>query len=204
MTARAEAAAATGERILRHALALFLRLPYEELSLERIARAAGVTVQTVIRRFRSKDGLIAAAAAQVTAEVTAQRSQAPVADIPGAIANLMEHYESVGPLAIRVLEQERIPAMRRIAVAGRELHRGWVTEVLGPLLGDATALPLERRIDQLVTVTDLYVWKLLRIDLGRSRVETESTLIDLVARVVAVALPTRRAGGRGPRRQETP
>src|SRR5881394_2175408 len=177
MTARAEAAAATGQRILRHALALFLRLPYQELSLERIARAAGVTVQSVIRRFRSKDGLIAAAAAQVTAEVTAQRSQAPVADIPGAIANLMEHYESVGPLALRVLEQERIPSMRRIAVAGRELHRGWVTEVLGPLLGDVGVPPRERRIDQLVTVTDLYVWKLLRIDLGRSRVETEATLI---------------------------
>lgn len=202
MDARAVAAAATGERILREALVLFMRHPFHDLSLEMVARGAGVTVQTVIRRFGSKEGLIAAAAAQVTAEVSAQRSQAPAGDVRGAIANLMTHYESVGPLVIRVLEQEQIPSLRQIAGAGRTLHRQWVTDILGSLVKDGSAPLRQRRLDQLVVVTDLYVWKLLRLDLERSREETEATLIDLVERVVASGPPP--APRRSPPRRRVP
>ncbi|MFL5885485.1 MAG: helix-turn-helix domain-containing protein, partial [Thermoleophilaceae bacterium] len=57
MTARAEAAAATGERILEAAAELFHARPFDEVTLEDVARRAGVSSQTVIRRYGSKEGL---------------------------------------------------------------------------------------------------------------------------------------------------
>jgi AcrR family transcriptional regulator len=61
MSARAEATARTGERILDAAIDLFWEQPTDRLSLEDVARRADVSVQTVIRRFGGKDGLLAAA-----------------------------------------------------------------------------------------------------------------------------------------------
>jgi AcrR family transcriptional regulator len=62
MVARAEAAAATAERILDAAIEVFWETPGEQFSLDEVARRAGVTVQTVIRRFGGRGGLFAAAA----------------------------------------------------------------------------------------------------------------------------------------------
>ena len=62
MVARAEAAEATARAIIAAARRLFSELPYDEVSLPAVAAAAGVTVQTLLRRFGSKDGLFAAAA----------------------------------------------------------------------------------------------------------------------------------------------
>jgi AcrR family transcriptional regulator len=56
------AAKATAEAIIAAARLLFARLPYDEVSLPEVAKQAGVTVQTVLRRFGSKDKLFAAAA----------------------------------------------------------------------------------------------------------------------------------------------
>ena len=56
MTARAETAAATGERILDAAEELFWSRPLHKLHLQDVAAGAGVTVQTIIRRFGSKNG----------------------------------------------------------------------------------------------------------------------------------------------------
>ena len=40
-----------------------------------------------------------------------QRGEAPVGDIPAAVANLVEHYESDGDMALHLLRQEqRVPA----------------------------------------------------------------------------------------------
>ena len=61
MTSRAESAARTGERILDSAIALFWEQPTDRLSLDEVARRADVSVQTVIRRFGGKDGLLVAA-----------------------------------------------------------------------------------------------------------------------------------------------
>ena len=49
MVARAESAAATGERILDAAVEVFWELPREQITLDEVARRAGVAVQTVIR-----------------------------------------------------------------------------------------------------------------------------------------------------------
>lgn len=176
MTARAEAARETGERILDAAEALFLEHPFPELSLPLIAERAGVTVQTLIRRFENKEKLVAVAAERVMARVLAQRSQARPGDVGGAVDNLLEHYEAVGPLVLRMLAQEHVPALAAIAAQGRKLHRDWVEHTLGPLVSAPEGRERRARLDQLAAVTDITVWKLFRLDWRRSRAETERSL----------------------------
>ena len=48
MAARAEAAAATADRIMDAAIDVFWKLPTDRISLEEVARRAGVTVQTAL------------------------------------------------------------------------------------------------------------------------------------------------------------
>ncbi len=185
MTARADAAQATAERILDAAEALFVELPFPELSLALIAKRADVTVQTVIRRFETKEKLIGVAAERVLGRVTAQRSQAEPGDIEGAVDNLIEHYESVGAMVLRMLAQEHIPALTTIAAQGRMLHRHWVDHTLGPLVGAKQGRERRARLDQLAAVTDVYVWKLFRLDWGRSRKETTQAVRDMLERLLA-------------------
>src|SRR5215469_2827686 len=90
MVARAESAAATGERILDAAVEVFWELPGDQLSLEEVARRAGVTVQTVIRRFGGRDGLLAAAGEREAERVSRQRAQAMVGDVAGAVRVLVD------------------------------------------------------------------------------------------------------------------
>ncbi|HEX6339374.1 MAG TPA: TetR family transcriptional regulator, partial [Jiangellaceae bacterium] len=51
MRARAASTAETGERILRAVLDLHLERFHDQITLEDVADRAGVTVQTVLRRF---------------------------------------------------------------------------------------------------------------------------------------------------------
>ena len=57
MGARAATAAATLERIRDAATALFSELSYDEVSLEAVARSAGVSLPTILRKFGTKDAL---------------------------------------------------------------------------------------------------------------------------------------------------
>lgn len=181
MVARAEAAAATAERILDAAVEVFWELPTDQLSLDEVARRAGMSVQTVIRRFGGKDGLLAAASEREAERVRRQREQAPVGDVAGAVGVLVDHYEAVGDRVLRILaEEERIPALREIADRGRVLHRRWCARVFSLALAGRDGVERERRLAQLVAVCDLYTWKLLRRDAGLSRRQTELALIELL------------------------
>ena len=105
MDKRSAAAEETGQRILQATVDLYMERWLEDLTLEEVATRAGVTIQTVLRRFGSKAGLVQAAGETVNREVFSQRSLAPVGDIAGAVANLMDHYEAAGDLAIRTLSR---------------------------------------------------------------------------------------------------
>ena len=56
--ARAEAAADTARRILEAFLARLMTQWFDQITLDRVADDAGVTVQTVVRRFGGKDGVV--------------------------------------------------------------------------------------------------------------------------------------------------
>jgi AcrR family transcriptional regulator len=181
MVARAEAAAATGERILDAALGLFWELPGERVSLDEVARRAGVTVQTVIRRFGGREGLFATAAAREAERVRRQRDEAPAGDAAGAVRVLVDHYEAMGDRVLRLLaEEERVPALHEIADQGRAYHRDWCARVFAAALEGREGVELRRRLAQLVAVCDVYVWKLLRRDAGLSRRQTELALVELL------------------------
>lgn len=186
MAARAQAAAQTRQRILEAATRLVGERFYDEVSLSDIAREAGVAVQTVLRQFGSKEGLTEAAVARGTAQVRRQRWAAAPGDLAAAVRGLAEHYEAWGERSLRFLAQEqRIAAMRRVTDAGRALHHAWVDHAFGPRLQRASGAARTRLRARLVAATDVYVWKILRRDLGLDARATEATLRELVAAIVA-------------------
>jgi len=182
MQARAEAAAETRSRILRAVLDLHVERFHDQITLEDVARRAGVTGQTVLRHFGSRDRLVTAAAEQAMSEVVEQRSAAPVGDVDGAVENLLDHYEEWGRSALRLLAQEdRVPQLRAVADGGRAAHYAWVERTFGPFLAETPDALLRPK---LVTLTDVFTWKLLRLDLGLDRAETASALATMIRAVV--------------------
>ncbi|MBV9882937.1 MAG: TetR family transcriptional regulator [Sphingomonadaceae bacterium] len=186
-TARARAAQETGIRLVEAFSARLREHWFDEIRLEDVARDGGVTVQTLIRRFGGKEGLLDAAQARISEEIRARRAQAPARrpGAAGAIAALAADYEEVGDFVLRMLAQEgRHPAIRNMADFGRAGHRQWVAENfalwLDPLAGEAR----RRALDALVVACDVYVWKLLRRDMGRPLAEYRA----LVAAMAAAAL----------------
>jgi AcrR family transcriptional regulator len=185
MRARAESVAETGRRILQAAIDLGPELLSDQATLDDVATRADVTVQTVLRRFGSKEGLIVAAGEEVRERIWAQRGEAPVGDIPGAVGNLVEHYEEWGDNTLRMLAQEeRYPAIRPYTDAGRAGHREWVERVFAPFLATRTGQDRERLVVELVAVCDLYVWKILRRDQGLGREQTELALVEMLTALV--------------------
>jgi AcrR family transcriptional regulator len=181
MLARAEAAATTAERIIDAAVEVFWELPTDQISLEEIARRAGVTVQTVIRRFGGRDGLLAAAVEREAEKIGRQRDEAVPGDPAGAVRVLIEHYELLGDRVIKMLaEEQRIPALKAIVDRGRTLHRNWCARVFAPALSGLRGLERERRLAQFVALCDVYTWKLLRRDARLSRSQTELAMTELL------------------------
>ena len=186
MQARATAAAKTGDRILRAVLELHLERFHDQITLDDVAERAGVTVQTVLRRFGSRERLVDAAAELATREVMTQRNEAPVGDIDGAVENLVEHYESWGRTGLRLLAQEeRVPQLRRVADGGRAAHYAWVDRTFEPFLTRTTDPQLRAK---LIALTDVFTWKLLRVDLGLDRTETAAGLAGILRAVIEPAV----------------
>ena len=85
MGARAEATAATRRSIADAWIALFRELHYDEITLDLVAARAGVTVQTVIRHFGSKDELFATVTHRGRRQRGGAESDPPVGDPAAAI-----------------------------------------------------------------------------------------------------------------------
>jgi AcrR family transcriptional regulator len=181
MVARAASAAATGERILDATVAIFWQGPSLQFSLDDIATRAGVTVQTVIRRFGGKEGVIVAAIQREANRVAATRNPERVSTPAEAVRQLVDHYEALGDRVIQMLAEEvRSPALRQVAEVGRHFHRQWCERVFASGLAPLTGARRTRRLAQLVAVCDVFTWKLLRRDAGLSRRQTELAMLELV------------------------
>src|SRR5687768_6400384 len=92
MEARADAVNDTRDRILAAARTLFFENWYDEVTLSGIATSAGVSHQTVLNHFGSKDGVLSALVEQQSAEVMTLRDVAP-GDTAAAVDALMVQYE---------------------------------------------------------------------------------------------------------------
>jgi hypothetical protein len=83
---------------------------------------------------------------------------------------------------LRLLAQEeRFPQLRVIADGGRAAHYGWVERTFDPFLAE-TSDPLLR--PKLIALTDVFTWKLLRLDLGLDRTGTACALVSMIRAVV--------------------
>jgi AcrR family transcriptional regulator len=181
MQARAEAAAENASRILRAVAELWREQSIPEITLEEIARRAGVSVRTVIRRFGSRDGVIEATVEFEAARIGAERDRACVGDVDGGLAILLEHYERDGAAVMRTLAMEdSVAVARTVAQMGRRAHRAWCARLFAPYLPPICERRYEADLDAFVAATDLYLWKLLRHDLGRSVDETGRVIRTLV------------------------
>src|SRR5215211_5889417 len=181
MRARAEATAETGQRILEAVIELHRERFFDQVSLEDIAERAGVTVQTVIRRFGNKERLIEAAAEEGKRQLIRQRDQAPVGHVEGAVENLVDHYEEWGESALRLLAQEeRVAAFRSVTDAARAFHYEWVKRTFAPLLAKRTGAARRRLLAELIAVCDVYFWKLLRRDMGLSREQAQLAIRETI------------------------
>lgn len=181
MTTRAAAAAATRERILEAAVAVFWERPMVDISLETVARRAGVSLPTVIRHFQDKGTLLGAAAERETERVRRQRDEAPVGDARAAVRILFDHYEELGDAVLRLLaEEENLPGLRDVAEQGREIHAQWCERVFAPALRGRRGDERARRLAQLIALTDVYIWKLLRRDRKLSRDEAETAVCEML------------------------
>ncbi|MCU0296132.1 MAG: TetR/AcrR family transcriptional regulator [Candidatus Nanopelagicales bacterium] len=184
MTARADAAERTGERILEAATEIFWERLTPDVSLEEVAARAGVSVRTVIRRFGGKEQLFAAASRWASDRVGSQRDQAVPGDIPGAVVVLLDHYEEYGSRVLGLLAAEAtMPSLNVVVVQGRELHWAWCERVFAPQLAGLPASLRRRRLAQYAALCDVYTWKLLRLDADLSRRQTQVALVEMLTSI---------------------
>ena len=184
MRARAEAVEATRERIARVAMQRFLAEPYDEVTIASVARDAGVSHQTLLNHFESKDGLFAAAAERFSADLAGSREGRATSDPDSVVALLMEQFERSGDGNVRLaLLQERIEAVRAGLEQARANHQGWLAEVFADSLPTD---PGERRrtLAALHAATDVYTWKLLRRDLGHGRRAAQRIMTEMVRAIL--------------------
>jgi AcrR family transcriptional regulator len=183
--ARAQAAEATGRRIVDAFLARLMKQWFDEITLDRVAEDAGVTVQTVVRRFGGKEGLLAEAVQIMGDQVSARRATSP-GDVERLVKNLFEDYEHTGDAVIRLLALEpRYAALKTFLEVGRRWHRGWVTGQFEVEVARLDVSARERALDALVIATDVYTWKLLRRDMGRSVSAARTTMTQLIGATIS-------------------
>lgn len=183
MRARADAAAATRERIVAAAADLLQERLRSDIRLQDVATRAGVSVQTVLRVHESRATLLDRATAFMLERIATELRAQP-GDIVGSVRAWFDHYERMGDAVIAGLAAEADPAVAPTLALGRRLHRGHVERQLGPQLA---TIPAERRrgiVDALVCACDVYTWKLLRRDMCRSRPAAEATVAHMVRSIL--------------------
>jgi AcrR family transcriptional regulator len=181
MGIRALAAEQTLERIYNAALALFRSRPFAEVTLQTVADAAGVTLQTVLRRCGSKEQLFTDASAQQMELIFRGREAPSTGGIEAIVRTIVASYEEMGDLNWRGVSQEgEFPLIKKLFDQARARHRLWIAASFSGVIGAARGKERERRITLLFAATDFYLWKLFRLDLGMSRSETTAHMLDVV------------------------
>jgi len=187
MTKRAGGQADTRRRIAEAALELFKTRDYDDVSLTEIARAAGVSHQTVLNHFESKAGVLPACAEVFSEQVAALELAVTPNDPVSVVRVTCERYEQIGDANARWADTAtRVPGLVPLVARGRENFQRWLLEVLGGLLPTKDE-PAERQrvLLGLVAALEVHTWRLLRRDLGLTQVETGRLLTDLVLGVLA-------------------
>ncbi len=181
---RAISASATRQAIVQAARGLFLTQWYDEVSLQRVAEHAAVSLATVTRHFSSKLDLLAASLQEGD---TSNLCRPPIpGDIADAVDQLVDRYEQVGEAMIRMEAlRPRVPELQALhETFVRPQMRGWLAAVCAPMLPrDKPAR--ERILDTVEIALDIYAWKRWRSDMGRTVAETKRELARAVTALLA-------------------
>ncbi len=138
-----------------------------QITLDEVAEKSGITVRTILRRFGSRDGLFEAAFQQLGTEIERARPTTTPGNTLLALRAMLAQYEHAGDLIVRALEEEdQIPLLHELLKTGRASHRAWLEQVYARHLAYVPKEDKEEVIAALYAATDVYVWKLLRRDLG--------------------------------------
>ena len=185
MRSRARGVENTRAGIMTAAREAFLTQRYEQVTLAEVARKAGVTQQTLINHFSSKEGLFRAFIEVAAVEIADLRGVVEESDVAGTVEALMRQYEALGDANVRLAAAaESIPLVAEIAAGARQHHRQWLTGIFaGRLPADEVAR--RRTVAALFAVTDVGTWKLLRRDLHQSPEETGVILHTLIQSVLS-------------------
>lgn len=188
MSARAAQAAATRARIRQAAVALYTERSLDGFTLDEVARRADVTVQTVLRAFKSKDKLILAALGVLATHGRAMKTPAVPGDIAGAVAVIFDLYETIGDRVIQQLcDEHRLPALKAEMDLGRQGHADWVNAAFAPQLKRHSGKARAQLFNALMVATDVYVWKLLRRDQQLERPPAEAVMRQLIIGITGEA-----------------
>ncbi len=184
--ARARARARTRDALLDSANDELFEGDWSKVSLESLSAKAGVTKQTLLRHFGSKDGLLIQAVMRGAAQVRDQRWGAPRGDIAGTVDNLLDHYEEWGERSMRIGAWQRGPVMLALISKGaRKFHYDWVEYAFGPWLDPLYGQARARRRAALIALCDLQSWWILSHDLELPRSEVHVILVDMIERLLA-------------------
>jgi AcrR family transcriptional regulator len=172
------------EELLDAAYEVLIERSYDELTLQEVAARAGTSLSTLLRRFGSKEGLLAAV--MRSDRYAPARARVAPGDVDAAVQAIVDDYERAGDAQLRnhALE-ERFPAIAEWLDVGRRGQRAWISRVFAEWLpADRASREYRRRRNQLVVALDLYTWKLLRRDQRLGRQETVQTMREMVDRLI--------------------
>lgn len=188
--ARAEAAELTHRRILDVFVALARSKWLEDITLAEIASEAGVTVQTIIRRFGGKDGLISAFPSTIGPDIEARRA-AGSASHASAVTALVDDYELTGDFLVRMLAQEhRYEVLGPMLNVGRVHHRRSTEDAFADVLMHLKGAARERHLKSLIAATDVYVWQIFRRDMQMDQKAVTALVLETVNKLNAAVMGT--------------
>lgn len=186
MDSRAAGAELTRERVAAAAERAFSSQWYDDVTVRGIAADAGVSLQTVLNHFPTKDALCAVANERFAAAIESARWSVAPGDVRRAVEVLVDDYERTGDTTLRALAVEhRVPAVQPWLQLGRAGHQRWIEEVFAPFIEGLDAQVHARRVAQLVIATDVYAWRLLRRDRGLPPDQVREVLTELVRALLA-------------------
>jgi AcrR family transcriptional regulator len=159
---------------------------WHRTSLEALSKKAGVTKQTLLRHFGSKDGLLLQAMMRGAAQIFEQRWSTSAGDVAGAVENLLDHYETWGERSLRIGSWQSGPAvLGKLSQGARQVHYSWVEYAFAPWLESLDEPARTRRRAALIALCDVQTWWIMSHDLGLERAEIHATLTDAIERLFA-------------------
>ena len=192
MGARAEATRQTRLLIMEAADRLFSERWFDEVSLSDVAKEAGVSQQTVINHFGTKDGLyIQGMVELIGPEITKLRDQVRPGDLDSITRIVCTHYEDYGFGTVRMVAQAgRSDGLDEAIRFGNLAHRDWVAKAFTPQLETMAADQRETTVRLLATVLDAATWYRLRRLEGRTVTQVRADLRHLLEAILASVTET--------------